>query len=743
MTRGKSQIHIDQPTKWQSMELGSVIAGWFATSDSLDTASISVDGSPVLFHLVDREDIRAAHPFLNVSGFFFFYKPQQRVHRLTITLGDAKRSERMTMSAIAEQEWAALIAPAWRRPRGRFFRIRTGATSRLGVDVIDGYILNVDDGCENARFGELFAYVANERENVAFLLAPGFIRVHPNVVGHRVLPMGMCPTSPPHCVSLYDLQRRVWLCVNPHLNGSALGVVVDREVIADWERLSLELVGEDSNRQVRHLLARQIDDLLAQPLTKSTVVGLNEGDAGALSAIGLVSHKEEWRQLAREALYGGEVIRALERVFPEDYYLESGLARLHLARHSKWPIDSPSYAGLTWHLGHWFSGLKRHTPKCEPEVLPKIAASDLSRDSQLKLRHDNEYTYHSFTFSLNAMARQEFRPKKRFCVLATARNEGPYLLEWIAYYLHLGVDTVLIYTNNNTDGSDDLLAALHSAGVIHWVQNEVEEGTVAQHKAYAHAFAVSPITIDHDWVLTVDLDEFLVLDRKYFPTLHEWVFWLERRPIDVIVLNWRFCGPNGQRDWSDEFIMRRFASEDGHFDQTIKSMCRPQRVIGSNEHFPVAYYREPLSFVDDRGVAHIGWEGNLSFTAVPSSRYAWINHYWNKSAQEFLWKWSRNRGNEPLKVSELQTFVPEFALENFVRRFADVSQPSTEALGIEAAVLGVQQTLLALPGVAKANAAIKTQFTRQLTEVQARLLSSSSILEGGEYGDAFLRIIGS
>jgi hypothetical protein len=283
---------------------------------------------------------------------------------------------------------------------------------------------------------------------------------------------------------------------------------------------------------------------------------------------------------------------------------------------------------------------------------------------------------------------------------------------------------------------------LHSAGVIHWVRNEVAEGTVAQHKAYAHAFAVSPVTIDHEWVLTVDLDEFLVFDKNYFPSLHDWVLWLERHPVDAIAINWRFCGPNGRRDWSDDFIMRRFSNEDLHVDQTIKTMCRPQRVISSNEHFPVAYYRRPLLFVSESGAPHVGPEGHLAFSTTPSGRYAWVNHYWCKSAQEFLWKWSRNRGNEPLLTRDINTLIPQFALENFTRNFARVSQPSAEILAAETVVLGIQQELLRLPGVKEASATIRSQFTRQLIEVQDRLLSSPSILEGGEYGDAFMRIMG-
>ena len=37
------------------------------------------------------------------------------------------------------------------------------------------------------------------------------------------------------------------------------------------------------------------------------------------------------------------------------------------------------------------------------------------------------------------------------------RDEGLVILEWVAHYRALGFDTIVVYTNDNTDGSDDLL----------------------------------------------------------------------------------------------------------------------------------------------------------------------------------------------------------------------------------------------------------------------------------------------
>ncbi|MFN7604764.1 MAG: glycosyltransferase family 2 protein, partial [Hyphomonadaceae bacterium] len=42
-------------------------------------------------------------------------------------------------------------------------------------------------------------------------------------------------------------------------------------------------------------------------------------------------------------------------------------------------------------------------------------------------------------------------------VCMIAKNEGPYLLEWVAYYRSLGFSKIVVYENNSTDRSAVIL----------------------------------------------------------------------------------------------------------------------------------------------------------------------------------------------------------------------------------------------------------------------------------------------
>ncbi|MFN4129742.1 MAG: glycosyltransferase family 2 protein, partial [Paracoccaceae bacterium] len=50
----------------------------------------------------------------------------------------------------------------------------------------------------------------------------------------------------------------------------------------------------------------------------------------------------------------------------------------------------------------------------------------------------------------------------RTAIVTTMKNEGPFILEWIAYHRAIGVDDFLIYTNDCTDGTDTMLDLLQA-----------------------------------------------------------------------------------------------------------------------------------------------------------------------------------------------------------------------------------------------------------------------------------------
>ncbi len=143
----------------------------------------------------------------------------------------------------------------------------------------------------------------------------------------------------------------------------------------------------------------------------------------------------------------------------------------------------------------------------------------------------------------------------RVLSVTTVRNEGPYLVEWIAHHRAAGVTDFLICSNDCDDGTHDLLQALDQAGIITHVPHEPGRNRSIQWQALRLAWR-HDLRKAADWILVSDVDEFLNIhaDGHDIPAL------LARVPetTDAIVLPWRLFGHNGVVDIRDAPVTEQF-----------------------------------------------------------------------------------------------------------------------------------------------------------------------------------------
>jgi hypothetical protein len=148
---------------------------------------------------------------------------------------------------------------------------------------------------------------------------------------------------------------------------------------------------------------------------------------------------------------------------------------------------------------------------------------------------------------------------RRTAVLASMRDEGLWLLEWLAHYRLLGFDSIFIYTNDNRDGSERLLEALHDAGAITLIHNVVAPELSPQLKAYRHALWHLPDLAGHEWIAILDGDEFLwprLAGRTV--TIDAFVEWLDEKGASCISLSWRWFPGDRKFAYEPGLLCQRF-----------------------------------------------------------------------------------------------------------------------------------------------------------------------------------------
>ncbi|UYH50636.1 glycosyltransferase family 2 protein [Candidatus Kirkpatrickella diaphorinae] len=316
------------------------------------------------------------------------------------------------------------------------------------------------------------------------------------------------------------------------------------------------------------------------------------------------------------------------------------------------------------------------------QAISSLAQWQADRDLPMPRRSDAAYDFmgretswrdnarDTVGVALLSALRENITPRHKLAALTSARDEGVYLLEWIAFHRTIGVEKIFIYTNNLTDGSDVLLQRLHDAGIVHWVDNTGEgcAGVDNQLKAFAHAYTMMPALLDYEWCLTVDLDEWFVPSEAFGHKLPPLLAQEALQDADAVVATWRVNGPDHRLHWTEQLSCERFVALEPH--PLVKSVHRPRRFQRCSHHVPVAPQRRCFKTVDGAPHAintHSVYE--TSFYHQPTVK-AEVHHFILRSFEEFVWRYARgeNDGNAVLPVKRFR-YNNHGIFELFLTRF--------------------------------------------------------------------------
>ena len=136
---------------------------------------------------------------------------------------------------------------------------------------------------------------------------------------------------------------------------------------------------------------------------------------------------------------------------------------------------------------------------------------------------------------------------ERILAIVTVRNEGAFLIDWLAHHRATGFTDFLVFSNNCQDGTDLMLDRLQAMGWLTHVRNDAPHRNGPQWDALKRA-ETHPLKTSADWVLFLDIDEFVNVhagDRSV-PAL------LAALPdATAIPLTWRFFGNAGTVRYED------------------------------------------------------------------------------------------------------------------------------------------------------------------------------------------------
>ena len=277
------------------------------------------------------------------------------------------------------------------------------------------------------------------------------------------------------------------------------------------------------------------------------------------------------------------------------------------------------------------------------------------------------------------------------------KNEGPFVLEWLAWQKLMGVDRVLVLSNNCDDGTDRLLDQLDRLGELRHLPNPVAliPGGKPHNIGITYGRGLREWR-DADYVFLCDVDEFPVL-RDSAATLKDLLRQLDYP--DVISMSETIFGTGPVLEYRDLPVTGQFLKSSGQRPgkwksrRGLKSITRNDPRLVIRNHRPIARENiaKDLNWVNGSGrpfpieLRHIHQKG---FDARGSFDLVTLNHYTLRSLESFLVKQARG-----------DAVVPDRIDGTYFRRRNQVAEDNTAMLAHQPKLLAEIERLKALPHI--------------------------------------------
>lgn len=203
-------------------------------------------------------------------------------------------------------------------------------------------------------------------------------------------------------------------------------------------------------------------------------------------------------------------------------------------------------------------------------------------------------------------------------IIAIAKNENLYLGEWIEHHLGLGFDTIVIGLND-----DEFKPLITNPKVVYEDYSGIER---VQSLAYTELY--KKYQKDFDWLLFIDIDEFVMCegDIKDF---------LQPFDCDVVRISSKHFSESDMLDTDGDFrVVERF--KEPYYtsaDTFVKSFINTRIELGDRKIFGHGIYDKTL---DARNALGDPCENtNPHTTRIIHSR-CWLNHYPTKTIGEYI-----------------------------------------------------------------------------------------------------------
>ncbi|MCP3969879.1 MAG: glycosyltransferase family 92 protein [Rhodobacteraceae bacterium] len=249
------------------------------------------------------------------------------------------------------------------------------------------------------------------------------------------------------------------------------------------------------------------------------------------------------------------------------------------------------------------------------------------------------------------------KDKHRICIYTCVKNEGPFLLEWIAHNRAIGVTDFIIFSNDCEDGTAEMLDHLDALDIVNHIRNPSTQLQSREHlrltavcAPFHNAFRKA------DYSILTDVDEFI--DVNVGDGTLNGLIAAAGYP-DVLSIPEVLYGFGGVERFEDRLVTEQFRlaqTLDPTEDLTrrgVKSfvrVCREIRDYSNHRPQPQPEAIDDIHWIDGAGLRvsrRFIQRGHRGYDVRGRYRLARLNHYSLRSGDSMLMKSHRGDSVRP------------------------------------------------------------------------------------------------
>jgi hypothetical protein len=211
-------------------------------------------------------------------------------------------------------------------------------------------------------------------------------------------------------------------------------------------------------------------------------------------------------------------------------------------------------------------------------------------------------------------------PRYKLAAMIRVKDEARFLPEWLAHHIGLGVEHVVVYDNNSTDGTGAAVEPFVAEGLVTLVPWPTVPASPSSHLDFFHRFGATC-----EWAAFFDTDEFLVETTP--GALAKALAGAGSAP--AVAVNWRFYGSSGHETIPPGLVTERFDRAAAGHNHHVKVIAKPSQFAGYRNSHNFYYRRGRLARTPD------GRRVYGSFVTPAEHPELVLNHYVYRSREDY------------------------------------------------------------------------------------------------------------